>query len=177
MVGGFSGPPSHYTQILWVFLEDKWCGSGRNKAASSWLGLEAQEDPSDQTSTAAVVCVCYSSSGGGYGLFTMRDRASGVGDFIVRGYLQQNPRKQERTEALQSSLCSHRGAATSLHQKLQTQSLGSSGTASWRGCCCQHLTVSWSPSHRVWNEGKKVSRFQSVVGLGLVYSWDGGELQ
>lgn len=58
----------------------------------------------------------------------MRDHVPGVGDFIGRGsYLQRNLRKQERTEALQSSPCLRPGAAPSVHQKLQTQSLGSSG--------------------------------------------------
>lgn len=118
-MGGFSGPPSHYTQILWVFLEDKWCGSGRNKAASSWFRGSRRSFCPDKHCRR---CLCLLLQFWRWLriIYHYHERP-GVGDFIVRSYLQQNPRKQEKTEALQSSLCSHRGAATSLHQKLQTQ--------------------------------------------------------
>lgn len=101
-----------------------------------------------------------------------------LGLFIGRGfYLQQNRRKQERTEALQSSLCSHRGTAPSLHQNLHKVSAVLEQTTPHREHC-QQLAVSWSPSQPLRLErGEKVSRFQSVAGWRSVHSWDVGELQ
>lgn len=130
VVGGFLVQrllAPRYCRFFWKINGVK-SSSGRNKVGSSWLGLEAREDPSGGTSTARIVRLCYPSSGGAYGLFAVTDRARGVGGFIGRGtYLQWNLRKQERTGAGQSSSCSRRGAALSLHQTLRTQSLRSSG--------------------------------------------------
>lgn len=135
---------SIFSQILWVFLENKQFWKKQSwKLLAGFRGLRRSFDG---TSTALIVCICFSSSG----LFTMRDHAAGLGDFIGRGfYLQQNPRKQERTEGFLS--CSH--------QNLQTQNLSSSRTETTpRGE--DFIINTWQcpghhPSHKVWNEGKR----------------------
>lgn len=142
-MGGLGWWEVFWSILSQIFLENKqlW----KKQSWNSWLGLEAQEDPFDGTSIALIVCIYYSSSG----LFTMREHAPGVGDFIGRGsYLQQNLRKQERPEGLLSS-----------HQNLQTQNLSSSGTETTPGG--KDVTINtWQcpghhPSHNVWNEGKR----------------------